>query len=402
MTRMLQVRAGPLMLVALLSLNLGFFVLAHGAFAWLAPMIQPSLGLSNMQVGMASGALAVCLALSALIAGRLADRFGKPRLILLAGTLGCSFCSVLSGLAANFQALLAARALMGAAEGAVLVVTQALIIAQVDARRRGLAIGICTSVGRNLAGIVGPPLIIATALMYGWRHAFWVPALPGLLLALLIRLKLDEGHDPTPVGRRDAVSRSIWRSRNMLVNLLLTIILFASSAAAASFLPLFLVRIAGLAPRDMSLILMTFTAAMLACGVICPALSDRFGRRTMVLVFSALSVPGDVILANAGGDVALILAGTILGSAIAAPAGLIIGIIPAESVGAKHAATAIGLNLFGGQAVGGGLMPVALGWAADRHGLVIVPWLLVALSLCMALTATMLRETLVLEPKRLR
>ena len=47
------------MLVLLLGINLGFVFLDRGAFGLLAPLIQPEFRLSNTQVGMITGALAV-------------------------------------------------------------------------------------------------------------------------------------------------------------------------------------------------------------------------------------------------------------------------------------------------------------------------------------------------------
>src|SRR5664279_809930 len=52
------------MLVGLLGLNMGFVFLDRNAFGLLAPMIQPEFSLSNTQVGMITGILAVTWSVS--------------------------------------------------------------------------------------------------------------------------------------------------------------------------------------------------------------------------------------------------------------------------------------------------------------------------------------------------
>lgn len=53
--------------------------------------------------------------------------------------------------------------------------------------RRGLNMGLLQGSAAGLLGaVIGPPLLVALAEALGWRHAFIVSLLPGLLIAWLI------------------------------------------------------------------------------------------------------------------------------------------------------------------------------------------------------------------------
>src|SRR5690606_8025337 len=107
--------------------------------------------------------------------------------LLIAATLAFSLCSFLSRLAASFAMLLGARLLMGAAEGGIMPISQTLIAADVDARHRGLAMGVAQGLGSSLLGsFVAPVLLVAFAQAFGWREAFFLAGVPGLLIAIVM------------------------------------------------------------------------------------------------------------------------------------------------------------------------------------------------------------------------
>ena len=63
-------------------------------------------------------------------------------------------------------------------------ITQTLIAAEVPHERRGLAQGITQNFGANLlANTLGPLIIVWMAIRFGWRNAFFLAALPGIVMA---------------------------------------------------------------------------------------------------------------------------------------------------------------------------------------------------------------------------
>jgi ACS family hexuronate transporter-like MFS transporter len=119
------------LLVALLSANFGVVFFDRNVFSYLTAFIQPDLNLSNFQIGNIASAFSFSWAIAGLCIGSVVDRFGRRKLLLVVAIVAFSLASVLSGFASNFAALLAARLLMGVAEGGIMPITQTLIAAEV-------------------------------------------------------------------------------------------------------------------------------------------------------------------------------------------------------------------------------------------------------------------------------
>ena len=155
-------------LTALLSISFGFVLFDRNALSFLMPFVQPELGLSNTQVGILSGGLSLTWAIAAFGVGVVADRFGSRKKLLILSTAVFALCSFGSGLASGFAFMLATRLLMGAAEGGIMPLSQSLIASQVDARRRGIAMGITQGFGSSLMGsFVAPVVLVGFATVAG-------------------------------------------------------------------------------------------------------------------------------------------------------------------------------------------------------------------------------------------
>jgi len=143
---------------------------------------------------------AAMFALASLPVGYLVDRTNRVR--LLAILLGVwSFLTALSGFASSYAALFFARMGVGAAEAGGSPTIMSLIADLFPAHRRSSAIGVCymsTAAGVSLSFLVGS----AVAAAYGWRSAFWIAGVPGIILTVLV-LKLL--HEPNR-GARDTIS----------------------------------------------------------------------------------------------------------------------------------------------------------------------------------------------------
>ena len=174
-------------LLAILGATFGFVFMDRLALAYLFPFMAPELKLTNSDLGMLSAVLSLMWAVSSLTSGVYSDLRGRRKTLLLLAVVSFSACSALSGLVTGFLSLFVFRGLIGFAEGPVLPLCQSLMVESSTPRRRGLNMGIVQggSVGL-LAGILGPPLIVGLASAYGWRHAFYVSCVPGLLAALFI------------------------------------------------------------------------------------------------------------------------------------------------------------------------------------------------------------------------
>lgn len=136
------------------------------------------------------------LAGSLLTMGALGDRIGRRRLLMI-GAAAFGACSVLAALAPHPLLLIAARALLGIAAGALAPSTLSLIRTLfVDARQRAVAIGVWAasfSVGAALGPLAGGLL-----LEFFWWGSVFLLAVPVMALLLVAGPRLlPEYRDPT-------------------------------------------------------------------------------------------------------------------------------------------------------------------------------------------------------------
>ncbi len=144
---------------------------------------RSELELSDTQLGLLMSGFLAVYTLTAPLFGALGDRKARPRLIAF-GVACWSLATTLSGFAGSFAALLAARASVGIGEAAYGTIAPSLLSDYFPADRRGrvMAIFFCAiPVGSALGYVVGGLMDVH----FGWRVAFFVAGIPGLVLAAL-------------------------------------------------------------------------------------------------------------------------------------------------------------------------------------------------------------------------
>ena len=165
--------------------------------------VKADLGLSDTAMGMLTGfAFAMFYATLGIPIARYADRSNRRNLIALA--LGIwSFFTALSGVAQNFWHLLAARIGVGVGEAGCSPPAHSMIADYYPAEQRATALGIYS---------LGIPIGIMFGLfaggwineLFGWRMAFFVVGVPGIILALVVRFSLAEPPRGMAEGRADS------------------------------------------------------------------------------------------------------------------------------------------------------------------------------------------------------
>jgi MFS family permease len=382
------------LLVALLGLNLGVVFLDRTAFGLLAPMIQPEFHLSNTDIGLVNAVLAVTWSLSSFGLTRAADLTGKSKLLLVAATVVFSLASISSGLAVGLLTLLAARALMGLAEGGLPPLTFHIVSSEVATERRGLAMGLTSAIGLQAIPLLGPLIVVGVGTAYGWREAFWVAGIPGLIMATAIWLFI---RNPPHTRTEDTPQGAVWpllRLRNIRFSMTLAVLNMTSFGTLLGFGPLYIVKIAGLSNAAMSLIMTAVAVGGVFFAFVGPMLSDRVGRKPVIFGCYAISATGALLLAFGDHSLPLVFAGAVLAGAGGAGCGaLIMAIIPGESAPGHLKGTAMGFNAAAGELLGAGLMSVVVGSIADRAGLGVVPWVLLGVAVLFCLITLSLQET---------
>jgi MFS transporter, Spinster family, sphingosine-1-phosphate transporter len=191
------VRSASFGLAVLSFINLFSYLDRYIVSALIESLKHSNLGLSDANLGSLMSGFLVVYTLTAPIFGALGDRRSRPRLIAL-GVACWSFATALSGFAGSYLTLLAARASVGVGEAAYVTIAPSLLSDYFPVRQRGrvMAIFFCAiPVGSALGYVVGG----LVDKHYGWRAAFFVAGVPGLLLAALCLLLRDP-----PRGAQDA------------------------------------------------------------------------------------------------------------------------------------------------------------------------------------------------------
>jgi ACS family hexuronate transporter-like MFS transporter len=382
------------LLVGLLGVNIGVVFLDRTAFGLLAPMIQPEFHLSNTEIGAVNAVLAVTWSLASFWLPRAADLTGKSKLLLVAATVIFSVASISSGLAIGLLTLLAARALMGLAEGGLPPLTFHIVNSEVAVEKRGLAVGLTSTIGLQAIPLLGPLIIVGVGTAYGWREAFWVAGVPGLVMAgaiaLFIRNPPHTRTDDTPKG----AAWPLLKVRNIRFSMMLAVLNMTSFGTLLGFGPLFIVNVARQSNAAMSVIMTAVGMGGVFFAFVGPMLSDRIGRKPVIFGAYVISAAGALLLAFAGHSLPMVFAGAVLAGAGGAGCGaLIMAIIPGESAPAHLRGTAMGFDAAVGELLGAGAMSVVVGWIADRAGLGVVPWVLMAVAVLFCLGTLALKET---------
>lgn len=382
-------------LVALLSLHFGILFFDRNALNFLMPFVQPDLALTNTQIGLLASALSFTWAASGFLIGNYSDRTGKRKSVILAGTVAFCICSVGSGLATSFALLFLSRLVMGFAEGGILPISQSLVAREVAPEHRGLAMGVTQNLGSNLLGSAAAPLLLVPlAVAYGWRTSFYLAAIPGLITAVIIYFYVKEPPPAPASERRETLTLGMaFRERNIQLCAVISVLLVSYLVVCWSFMPLFLTQFRQFSNETMGWLMAALGISAGVGSFAVPALSDRIGRRPVLIFFPLLGVILPLGALYFSGSVWVLAAIFFFGWGLNGVFPLFMGTIPSETVDPRHVATALGLVCATGEILGGVLSPFVSGYAADRFGLQAPLWIMFGLCILAGLLAFGLRET---------
>lgn len=301
--------------------------------------LEKTWALQNWQSGLLAVASTLGVVLGMIPAGWLADHIGRRRVILW-GILCFSILTVIGAVSANYPMLLAVRVLAGIGEGAVLPMPYLFLSEFVNRRRRAVSVGYAN--GILTAAYVVPSLASLWALHtfapdIAWRVPFllggipllvlipiylWLPESPRYLLKagdvdkverLVEKLEDEAGlaHDrelqdtrialalsQTPPGSwtvAKVMLRAPYLARSVLVVLQLTAALVLFYIVQVFGPSLFLSRGVGTGSAIFYAGMMMFTAGV--GSVVQGYLSDRLGRKRILLSYALLAAAGCLLFA---------------------------------------------------------------------------------------------------------
>jgi predicted MFS family arabinose efflux permease len=368
------------------------------------PYFAPEFHLSHEQVGTLASVLAIHWAASTFVFGVLSDRVGR-KLVLVPSVFAFAILSWASGLAHNFHQLLLVRALMGVAGGPTWSTMTALIEESSPSERRGRNIGLVVSAAALVGLAAAPVLTTQVAARWGWRAAFIVASVPGLVMSVLLWKFVKEPAARCGIHEKPPLSEyiSILRYRNIWLCCVGAAGFMSWLFAVSVFAPLYITEIAHEPATTAGFFLGASGLGSFFLGFLLPSLSDRWGRKPTLLLMAAMSavvplaflVPALYVYPAV---LALIVFAANTGQGIAT---VVLVLVPTETVAAQFRATSIGLATLAGEVMGATAAPILAGTLAQRHGLGVTMWLASAGSGLLFLVALFLQETVPARAARL-
>jgi SHS family lactate transporter-like MFS transporter len=207
-----------------------------------------------------------------------------------------------SAFAPTLHSFLVCRALFGVAMGGVWGVGAALALETLPPKDRGFFSGLLQEgyvIGNLLAAALFGILfshLHGTGMLTNWRVMFMIGAMPALL-AFYLRFRVEES--PTWLSAKQAETsvkapiefRTILRYFMTFLFLIVLMSAFTSfSHGTQDLYPTFL-HDHGLKPSLVGLIAAIGNIGALIGGITCGAMSERFGRRTTIVVAALLAIP---------------------------------------------------------------------------------------------------------------
>jgi MFS transporter, Spinster family, sphingosine-1-phosphate transporter len=334
---------------------------------------------SDTQLFSLTSAFLIVYTLSAPFFGTLGDRRSRPRL-LAAGVALWSVATALAGFARSYGGLFAARAAVGVGEAAYGTIAPGLLADYFPRSLRGrvfaiffVAIPVGSALGYVLGGLVDHH--------WGWRNAFFVAGVPGILLALLL-LRLHEpprgASEELPVPTLPPTRASyvaLFRNRAYLFTVAGYAAYTFALGGIAAVMPSFLQRVRGLAEVQATV---TFGAVVVGTGLVGTFtggwLGDRLLARTphaylwlsgvATLVAAPLIVVALVARVPALYWSAIVLAELLMFASTGPINSNIVGV-----VGPEIRATAMAVSIFAIHLLGDVPSPAIVGTISDRAGL---------------------------------
>ena len=402
LTHRTQVQAGDLVMTAIADypdaaskrsfLEVWLVTLGHALTHWypatfyvLAPVIGRELGLSYTEIASIITAQAVAGAISNIPGGILCDSIGRKGIMMALSLAWIGIPYMIMATAHSYATLLVCAVLIGIGN-TIWHPTAIPTLARRFPANKGLVVSI-HSMGGNVGDAVAP--FVAGSLLSGiafgstmlipslsWREVMIFNVLPGIAMAALLlwvlgRLDMEgfsQGGDSS-TKLRDTIRGFGGLLRNRVLMMLAVSSGFRSMTQSALlvFVPLYLANVMGYSLWAVGTAMMGLQLAGFIAGPIAGGMSDRVGRRNIIITSMAMTAVVLVMMFFAGGTPLFVFFVALLGFFLFA----VRSVLQAWTLDAtpkNMGGSAIGL-LFGVQAVGSAIGPLVCGVLADHYGL---------------------------------
>ena len=341
--------------------------LFNGVIVVVLPVITTSLGLSLAQAGALASARTLFAGVGSFPSGFLADLAGRRNLLLGLCISLIGFATFGLSVSSNFAMLMVYMALAGFGGGGFHPQSLAILSAKYR-EQKAFALGVHDS-SANLGEVIGPLALGFLLNFFDWRTSLQIWAIPGLAIGLLYAAFGSESNLAAPRARdyRRALWEDVIKNRAVFGLVAVSTLRAMGQTALAVFLPLYLSLYlklsAGVVAAYMSILFLFAGIAPALVGWI----SDRFGYKYLIILFSFLSFATIVAIPFLGSG--LLLAGGL--GALGALLWALRPVIVSAAMGAapQELSGSIVALIYGANMGVSFLAPVSAGLIADAYGL---------------------------------
>jgi MFS family permease len=319
-------------------------------------LLVNTLGASVLLVGLIDGAAEATTAVAKVFSGGISDRLNSRKPLAVAGYGLAALTKPLFPLASGPAMVLGARMLDRFAKGVRGAPRDAMVADLTPPNLRGAAFGLRQALD-SVGAFAGP--LAAIALMLGYsgsvRAVLWWAIVPAAVSAGLMIFAVRE---PKRTARADLERRSVWpfHRRDLMAfgRSFWTVTAVGSVLTLARFSEAFLIlsgQAAHLPASLTPLVLVAMNLVYAAASTPAGALSDRLGRRGLLLAGIAALVAADTVLAIARGPAAVMAGAALWGLHMALTQGIFAAMV-ADAAPPSRRGTAFGVfNLITGAAI---------------------------------------------------
>ena len=355
-------------------LRLAVFALALGGFGigttefvamGLLPDIAAGMNISEPTAGHIISAYALGVVIGAPVIASLTGRVSR-RVLLVSLMAVFTLGNLASVLAPNYESLVAARFVAGLPHGAYFGIAALVAARMLGPSQRAKAVAQVMT-GLTLATVIGVPIASWLGQALGWRSAFALVVVIGLVTLAAIWVWLPEigsSHASSPLTELGALKRpQVWLA------LAVGMVGFGGMFAVYTYVATTMTDVSGLSRGLVPLALMVFGAGMVVGNIVGGRMADRSVIRSLYLTITSLAVMlvGFVVAAHNPWTALLFLFGIAASGAAIAPAlqtRLMDVAADAQTLAAALNHSALNIANAAGAWIGGVVIAAGLGYTA--------------------------------------
>jgi len=277
--------------IAILTILQFTIILDFMVLSPLGAIVMPELKINPKEFGLVVSGYAFSAGISGLLAAGFADKFDRKK-ILLFFYFGFIVGTILCAAATTHTFLLGARIVTGIFGGVLGAVSFAIITDLFKIQVRGRVMGFF-QMAFAASQILGIPIGLKLADLYGWNSPFWLIAGFSIIIAILVVIYLKPVNEHLKVKAKHNPFMHLWKTLSeptYLIGFSGTVLLAVGGFMLMPFASAFSTKNLGISISDLPLLYGITGVFSMIFGPLIGKLSDKIGRYTVFVAGSVISM----------------------------------------------------------------------------------------------------------------